>query len=95
MATAVRDRGGSTSPGDRGEQWARVGWPAGVLRDQGMPRDEIHAIFAIDDPELVRRYLELHGERLQERLAADLRMLRRIESSMTTEMRDRFRRRTR
>jgi hypothetical protein len=65
-----------------------------VLQDQGMPPDEILVVLATDDPDLVRRYLELHRERLEERLAADLRTLRRIKRSMTTAMLDRVRRRT-
>jgi hypothetical protein len=72
---------------DRGGPWTGDGWPAWaalLLRDLGMPRDEIHTVVATDDPELVRRYLELHGERLEERLAADLRTLGWIERSMTT-----------
>jgi hypothetical protein len=59
-----------------------------------MPRDELPAVLATDDPDLVRRYLELHRERLEEHLAADLLTLRRIEHSMTTVMVDRYRRRT-
>jgi hypothetical protein len=61
---------------------------------KGLPRDEIHAVLATDDPDLARRYLELHRERLEERLAAHLRTLRRIKRSMTTGMLDRVRRRT-
>jgi len=95
METTVRDRS-APHLADRGRPWARDGWPAWacVLQDQGMPRDEIHAVLATDDPDLVRRYLELHRERLEERLAADLRTLRRIKRSMTTAMLDRVRRRT-
>jgi hypothetical protein len=96
MATTVRDRE-APHLADRGGQWARDGWPAWaacVLQDQGMPRDEIHAVLATDDPDLVRRYLELHRERLEERLAADLRALLRIKHSMATAMLDRVRRRT-
>jgi hypothetical protein len=62
-------------------------------KTRGCPRDEIHAVLATDDPDLVRRYLELHRERLEKRLAADLRALRRIKPSMTTAMLDHFRRR--
>jgi hypothetical protein len=96
MATTVRNREAPHLADGKG-QWARDGWPAWaacVLQDQGMPRDEIHAVLATDDPDLVRRYLELHRERLEERLAADLRALRRIKRSMTTAMLDRVRRRT-
>jgi len=44
-------------------------WAGGVLQSQEMPPDEIRAILTTDDPELVHRYLELHRERLEERLA--------------------------
>jgi hypothetical protein len=40
-----------------------------ALRDQGMPPEEIDAILRANDPEVIRRYLELHRERLEERLA--------------------------
>jgi hypothetical protein len=96
MATTLRNRE-APHLADGGGQWARDGWPAWaacVLQDQGMPRGEIHAVLATDDPELLRRYLELHRERLEERLAADLRALLRIKHSMATAMLDRVRRRT-
>src|SRR5262245_24484252 len=31
-----------------------------TLKDQGMPPEEIDAILGADDPEVIRRYLELH-----------------------------------
>jgi hypothetical protein len=34
---------------------------AGTLRRNRMPRAEIRAVLGADDPEMVRRYLELHG----------------------------------
>jgi hypothetical protein len=34
-----------------------------------MPSAEIRAVLTTDEPELVRRYLELHRERLEEWLA--------------------------
>jgi hypothetical protein len=40
-----------------------------ALMDQGMPAEEIDAILGADDPEVVRRHLELHEERLEERFA--------------------------
>lgn len=40
-----------------------------ILRDLGMPRAEIDQILATSDPRVVRRYLDLHLERLEERLA--------------------------
>ena len=45
------------------------GWAVGVLRSQNMPPGEIRAVLSTDDPDVVHRYLELHGERLEERLA--------------------------
>ena len=42
---------------------------AATLRDLGMPPAEIEAILEADDPRLVRRYLQLHLEWLEERLA--------------------------
>ena len=58
---------------------ASTTWIGRTLRDQGMPADEIRAVLLASDPELVRRYLELHRERLEERLAAHVKMLLRIE----------------
>ena len=52
---------------------------ARTLRRQRMPLDEIRAVLRTDDPEIVRRYLELHRERLQERLAAQVGTLSSIE----------------
>ena len=43
---------------------------AALLRESRMPPDEIRAIVATAEPELVRRYIELHLERLEEWLAA-------------------------
>ncbi len=59
------------------------GWAAGVLRSQEMPSEEIRAILTTDDPDVVRRYLELHlelhQERLEERLADQRRALAALE----------------
>lgn len=55
------------------------GWAVGVLRSQDMPPSEIRTVLTADDPELVRRYLELHGERLEERLADQRRTLAALE----------------
>jgi len=57
----------------------RVTWTARALRRQEMPSEEISAILRADDPEIVRRYLELHRERLEERLVDHLRTVDRIE----------------
>jgi hypothetical protein len=39
---------------------------AAALRRQRMPEEEVRAVVAAEDPVLVRRYLELHAERLDE-----------------------------
>ena len=44
---------------------------ANVLRAQGMPFEEVHEVLTAD-PVTITRYLELHGERLEE-LAAEQR----------------------
>jgi hypothetical protein len=56
-----------------------LAWAAGTLLDYEMPADEIGAVIAADDPEVVRRYLELHRERLEERLAERRRGLASVE----------------
>lgn len=52
---------------------------ARTLRRQRMPLEEIRALLRTDDPEIVHRHLELHRERLEERLAAQVRTLASIE----------------
>lgn len=54
----------------------RVAW---TLRRQRMPLDEIRTLLTADDPEIVHRHLELHRERLEERLAAQVRTLASFE----------------
>jgi DNA-binding transcriptional MerR regulator len=54
---------------------------ARTLQHQGMPLHEIRAVLRTDDPVVVRRYLELHRERLDEWVARqreDLRALERL-----------------
>lgn len=48
-----------------------------------MPSGEIDAVLDTDDPVIMRRYLELHREHLEERLAEQIRALRRIERELT------------
>ena len=50
-----------------------------------MPPDEIDAILTADDPQIVRRYLELHRERLEEHLADRLREIDAVESHLLTQ----------
>ncbi|HEU4865784.1 MAG TPA: hypothetical protein VF028_08545 [Actinomycetota bacterium] len=57
---------------------------AALLREAGMPPDEIRTIVTTADPELARRYLELHLERLEERLAAQRRSLASVERLLST-----------
>ncbi len=52
---------------------------AAVLRDSGMPPDEIRAVVTTAEPEIVHRYVELHLERLEEWLASQRRSLGAIE----------------
>jgi hypothetical protein len=63
----------------------------GTLIDLGMPSHEIAAVAAADQPILVHRYLELHGERLTERLAAQLQILARIDQILHRALLDRSR----
>ena len=52
----------------------------GRLRDLGMPGPEIDEILRTDDPRLIHRYVELHGERLEARLAKQRATLAGIEA---------------
>jgi hypothetical protein len=59
-----------------------------MLEDQAMPPEEIAAMVRAHDPELVRRYLELHRERLEERLACERRTVDRLEALLIAEWSD-------
>ena len=61
---------------------APANWAERVLARQDMPPNEISAILATDEPEMVRRYLELHRERLEERLADRLREVDAIQAQL-------------
>jgi DNA-binding transcriptional MerR regulator len=50
------------------------------LRDLGMPGPEIDEILRTDDPRLIHGYMELHRERLEERLAEQRATLAGIEA---------------
>jgi hypothetical protein len=54
-----------------------------VLRDLDMPPDEVDAVVAADQPVIVHRYMELHRERLEERLADQVRRLERVKRILT------------
>jgi hypothetical protein len=65
---------------DRRSQRARDVLTSAVqLGDLDMPPDEVQAIVAADQPAIVHRHIELHGERLAERLADQLQALARLE----------------
>ena len=53
------------------------------LRNVGLPGPEIDEILRTDDPRLIHRYLELHRERLEERLAEQRAVLGEIEALLT------------
>jgi DNA-binding transcriptional MerR regulator len=50
-----------------------------TLLEQGMPIDEVCELLRADDPTTVRRHLELHRERLVERLGEQRRAVDRVE----------------
>jgi DNA-binding transcriptional MerR regulator len=56
-----------------------------ILRGQGMPSREIRALLAANDPLVVRRFLELHRERLGEWLEEQQRLVTSIERSLAGE----------
>lgn len=55
------------------------GWASAALRACGMPQGDIAALLGADDPEIVRRRIELHVESLEERLARQRRILGRVD----------------
>jgi hypothetical protein len=58
---------GSTGLFDPGRARSRgVAWAERVLREQDMPADELRVVLTSEDGDLVRRYLDLHLERLDE-----------------------------
>jgi hypothetical protein len=54
-----------------------------ALRELDMPPDEVSAVVAADQPVIVHAYIELHRERLEERLADQVRILERLERILT------------
>lgn len=46
-----------------------MAWAVEALRLCEMPAEEIRAVLSADDPATVRRFLELHRERLEEGVA--------------------------
>jgi hypothetical protein len=55
---------------------------AQMLRAQAMPSEEIRTILTSADGRTVSRYLELHRERLEERLALERRALAALERAL-------------
>ena len=53
-----------------------------ALLRQDMPLGEVRALLGTDDPATVRRYLELHRERLEERFVDGRRALAILERSL-------------
>jgi hypothetical protein len=72
---------GHRRPGEygHGDLDGSIAWAIQTLSDQAMPSEEIGAILSSDDPAVVRRYLELHRERLEDGLADQRLMLALLE----------------
>jgi hypothetical protein len=87
---ADRSRRRSADPVD----WDVLLSAAHDLRRLGMPATEIHTILVTDDPDVVRRLMELHRERLQERIADEVATVGRIEASLSEAIRARTRARS-
>jgi hypothetical protein len=64
---------------DLGDLDGSIAWAIQTLSDQAMPSEEIGAILSSDDPAVVRRYLEVHRERLEEGVANQQLMLGLLE----------------
>ena len=60
------------------------------LQEQGMPLKDVVAVLEARDPNVVHRYIELHAERLQERLAEQREALALIESLLVELMKGRI-----
>jgi hypothetical protein len=56
-----------------------MAWAVEALRLSGMPAEEIRAVLSADDPVTVRRFLELHRERLEEGVTEQRRRLASLE----------------
>ena len=66
-----------------------LAWAAGTLRLCDMPPEEIRAVLTADDRRMVRRFLELRRERLEEELVERSRSLATLERSLIEEIRER------
>ena len=58
-----------------------------ILRSIDMPLDEIAAVLAQDEPDIIRKHLEHHRLRLEERMADQARMLEYLERLINEEER--------
>lgn len=76
MTVAGRGSVGAGSPPPIGP----IALAISTLRDLDMPWVEIDQILAATDPRIVRRYLDLHLERSEERLAQERAILAGIEA---------------
>ena len=63
-----------------------LAWATRTLWECAMPQEEIRAVLAANDPEIVRRHIELHREWLEERLAEQRRTLARVERLLAREI---------
>jgi hypothetical protein len=81
LGTAIEAAAARVAPGPEASEWVAQTTP--TLRDQGMPTEEIDAILTADDPDVIRIYLELHRERLEERLADQRRTIGHLEQVLT------------
>jgi hypothetical protein len=86
---AMEARGSTSELGP--EAFWRLALATPALRDQGMPPGEVDAILEADDPEVIRRYLELHRERLEERFADQRRTVGHLMQVVTSATGDRRR----
>jgi hypothetical protein len=86
---AMEARGSGSKLGP--EAFWRLALATPALRDQGMPSGEVDAILEADDPEVIRRYLELHRERLEERFAEQRRTIGHLMQVVTSATGDRRR----
>jgi hypothetical protein len=75
-------------------RWDDLLSAAHELRRLGMPPTEIHTVLLTDDPDVVRRLIELHRERLHERIADEVATVGRIEASLSEAIRARTRARS-
>jgi len=58
-------------------------WATVALRACAMPPEEIRAVLGAKDPETVRRHIELHVERLEERMVRQRAILDRVHRQLS------------